>query len=243
MKYIELAEVPSTNTYVKENAASLPDVAVIFTNRQTAGRGQKGNSWEAQPGKNLTFSILVKRPEVDVKRQFRISEAVSLAIVEYLDRYAQGFAIKWPNDIYHDDKKIAGILIENSLQDTAIDYTVIGIGLNINQRRFESDAPNPVSLVNITGDEYPLITVLHEICERIVGYLEHTGDSDLHARYMSRLWRNDGKFYPFMLPDGRRFSAAISDVDPDGMLTLLHRADNSLHRYAFKQVLQLINND
>ena len=110
--FLELPQVASTNTYVKQHADELPDGALVHTPSQSAGRGQKGNSWESELGKNLTFSLLIKRPQVDVKRQFVLSEAVSLAIVETLAPLAS-LTIKWPNDIYAGDRKLAGILIEH----------------------------------------------------------------------------------------------------------------------------------
>ncbi len=239
MELIELKETRSTNTYVKEHSHELPDEAVVYTHHQSAGRGQKGNSWEAEPGKNLTFSLLLHRPAVEVKRQFLLSEAVALATVETLDSYADGFAVKWPNDIYHHDRKIAGILIEQSLDGPAIDYSVIGIGLNVNQRVFVSDAPNPVSLANITGEQYELVPLLRQLCANIIARCDNLGDTNLHDTYMSRLWRNDGKPHPCQLPDGTRFEASIADVAPDGTLTLRHN-DNTLHDYQFKEVAQLL---
>ena len=110
--FILLQEVDSTNSYLKRNINLLEPWTVIEAYSQTAGRGQKGNSWEAAPGMNATFSMLISRPRVSVKEQFYISEAVSLAIVDTLEQYATGFSIKWPNDIYHGDNKICGILIE-----------------------------------------------------------------------------------------------------------------------------------
>ncbi|MBQ2074888.1 MAG: biotin--[Muribaculaceae bacterium] len=148
---IVLQETASTNDYIKRNAQILPTGTVIIAVRQTAGRGQKGNSWEAEPGKNVTLSLLVKRPNVEVKEQFAISEAVSLAIVDELENYASGFKIKWPNDIYYGNRKIGGILIEHTLDAKGIEYTIAGVGLNINQQVFVSGAPNPVSLFQITG--------------------------------------------------------------------------------------------
>lgn len=158
-QYFQLAEAPSTNTYAKEHASTLPHGAVVYTYCQTAGRGQQGNSWESEPGKNLAFSLLLHRPEIEPQRQFFISEATAVAIVEVLGQYCEGLRIKWPNDIYHvdaqhPDSKLAGILIEQALDTEGIAYTVIGVGININQTEFRSNAPNPVSLKQITGQDY-----------------------------------------------------------------------------------------
>lgn len=243
INYIGLEEAKSTNTYLLEHAPSLPDRTVVYTYRQTAGRGQKGNSWESEPGMNLAFSLLLKRPPVEVRKQFYISEAVSVAICDFLSQFADGFKVKWPNDIYHHDSKICGILIENSLDGNQIAHSVIGVGININQTRFLSDAPNPISLKQITGNDYDLDQLLHDVCQRIVG----TGRAlsgpclQLHEQYMRSLYRNDGRLYPWQLPDGTIIEAAIDHVAPDGMLTLRH-ADGSQHSYAFKEVKHIINN-
>lgn len=246
-RYILLHETASTNTYLKRMAGILPSGTVVYTHNQTAGRGQKGNSWEAEPGKNLTFSMLIKRPTVAVTSQFRISEAVSLAIVQELkSRYGQGFAVKWPNDIYWHDSKICGILIELSLDGSGIEWLVAGVGLNVNQDRFVSDAPNPVSVKQITGNETDLEQLLHATCERIERLCNFDGMTEAdftaaHKRYLDTLYRHDGKPHTFALPDGQRLQASIADVEPDGMLVLRHESDGTLNRYAFKQVSHVIN--
>ena len=243
INYIGLEEAKSTNTYLLEHAPSLPDRTVVYTYRQTAGRGQKGNSWESEPGMNLAFSLLLKLPPVEVRKQFYISEAVSVAICDFLSQFAEGFKVKWPNDIYHHDSKICGILIENSLDGKQIAHSVIGVGININQTRFVSDAPNPVSLKQITGNDYNLDQLLHDVCQRMsdLCLLEPDTLDALHNRYMRSLYRNDRRLYPWQLPDGTIIEAAIDHVAPDGMLALRH-ADGSLHSYAFKEVKHIINN-
>ena len=248
LNYIYLEEAKSTNTFLLENAPSLADRTVVYTYRQTAGRGQKGNSWESEPDKNLAFSLLLKNLPVEAKQQFCISEAAAVAICDFLAQFADGFKVKWPNDIYYNDQKICGMLIENSLEGRNIAYSVIGVGININQMQFLSDAPNPVSLRQITGDDYDLDQLLHDVCQRIVGAAcvltglwGQSDQSDIHDRYMQRLYRNDGALHPWELPDGTVLHASISSVDPDGMLTLRH-ADGSFHRYAFKEVKHIINN-
>ncbi|MBP5560415.1 MAG: biotin--[acetyl-CoA-carboxylase] ligase [Muribaculaceae bacterium] len=237
-EFLELLQVASTNTYVKQHATELPDGALVHTPSQSAGRGQKGNSWESEPGKNLTFSLLIKRPQVDVKRQFVLSEAVSLAIVETLAPLAS-LTIKWPNDIYAGDRKLAGILIEHDLDAEGIVNTVIGVGLNVNQTEFRSDAPNPVSLAQLTGREHDLMPMLERVGSAIEDYCrrEVLEPDVLHRRYLSHLYRHDGHPHRFILPgdDAPPFEATIVDIDRDGMLTLRH-ADTTLHRYAFKEV-------
>lgn len=244
-RYILLHETASTNTYLKRMAHVLPGGTVIYTHCQTAGRGQTGNSWEAQPGKNLTFSLLIKRPPVSPSAQFAISEAVCMAIVDHLHDIVSDLKVKWPNDIYVGDRKLGGILIEHSLEGGAIAHTVIGVGLNVNQRDFVSDAPNPVSLWQLTGKEHDLEAMLRAIAERMESLCrfdlpEHEGLQCLHDRYMKALYRNDGQPHPFVLPDGGTVFAIIHAVKPSGELLLRHD-DGSIHSYLFKQIKHKIN--
>ena len=243
--YIKVSQTASTNTYLSRLAATLPGGTVIYTPSQTAGRGQKGNSWESEDGKNLTFSLLLKFPPVKARDQFYLSEAASLAVVDALTAQAgEGFAVKWPNDVYWQDKKVCGMLIENSLNGTDIATSIIGIGINVNQEHFVSDAPNPVSLINITSHEHDLEALLKQVCssiEQVVNSLsDDTARHDLHRRYMEALYRNDGAMHPFEDASGRRFMATIAGIAPDGTLALRHE-DGTTHDYLFKEVKHIIN--
>ena len=243
--YIKVSQTASTNTYLSRLAATLPGGTVIYTPSQTAGRGQKGNSWESEDGKNLTFSLLLKRPPVKARDQFYLSEAAALAVVEAMTAEAgDGFTVKWPNDVYWRDKKACGMLIENSLDGTDIATSIIGIGLNVNQERFLSDAPNPVSLINITGHEHDLMALLKRVCSRIEQMVDGLDDDsarqDLHRRYMAALYRNDGQLHPYEDAAGNRFMASVAGIAPDGTLTLRHE-DGTVHDYLFKQVKHLIS--
>ena len=243
--YIKVSQTASTNTYLSRLAATLPGGTVIYTPRQTAGRGQKGNSWESEDGKNLTFSMLIKRPPVKARDQFYLSEAAALAVVEALTAEAgNGFTVKWPNDIYWLDKKICGMLLENSLDGSDIAHCIVGIGLNVNQERFLSDAPNPVSLINITSHEHDLMALLKRVCSRIEELVDSLGNEaarqQLHSQYMTALYRNDGLLHPFEDASGNRFMASVAGIAPDGTLTLQHE-DGTSHAYLFKQVKHIIS--
>ena len=243
--YIKVSQTASTNTYLSRLAATLPGGTVIYTPSQTAGRGQKGNSWESEDGKNITFSLLLKRPPVKARDQFCLSEAAAMAVIETLTAEAgEGFTVKWPNDVYWQDKKVCGMLIENSLDGTGIANCIIGIGINVNQERFLSDAPNPVSLINITGHEHDLEPLLKRVCSRIEQLVASLGDDsarrELHQRYMTALYRNDGALHPFEDAAGLRFMASVAAIAPDGTLTLRHE-DGTTRDYLFKQVRHIIN--
>ena len=240
INFLIFQELTSTNDYLKRNASILPSGTVIAAFKQSAGRGQKGNSWESEPGKNSTLSLLLKKPNIAVKEQFYLSEAVSLAIVDVLEQYAHGFKIKWPNDIYYNDRKISGILIEHSLSGEGIEHTIIGAGVNINQQVFISGAPNPVSLSNITGQLYKTVQLTEQLGEKIMEYCQFDGSREqleaLHQRYLEHLYRYDGEPHTFLSPQGDQFEAVIHSIAPDGTLTLLHTLDNTLHDYRFKEV-------
>ena len=153
VKTIHIKETDSTNNWLKGYQSEVgEDMTVVTTDYQSAGRGCGSNQWESEAGKNLMFSILL-HPKVSAKDQFILSMANALALKDVLDGYTDGIKIKWPNDIYWNDKKIGGTLIETSLQGSEIKDFIIGTGINVNQREFHSDAPNPVSLIQITGRE------------------------------------------------------------------------------------------
>ena len=245
--YIKVSQTASTNTYLSRLAATLPGGTVIYTPCQTAGRGQKGNFWESEDGKNLTFSHLLKRPPVKARDQFYLSEAAAVAVVEALSAEAgDGFSVKWPNDVYWQDKKVCGMLLENSLDGSDIAHCIVGIGINVNQERFLSDAPNPVSLKGITGREHDLMALLKRVCSRIeqlvAGLADDNARNLLHGQYMVALYRNDGQLHPYEDADGHRFMASVDGIAPDGTLTLRHE-DGTRHDYLFKQVKHIIGKD
>ena len=201
--FIHLNETHSTNSYLRElimREKEQPEGTVVITDYQTAGRGQKGNSWESERGKNLTFSILLHPNHIPPGKQFILSQLISIAIVGVLKKYDRHFTIKWPNDIYWKEKKIAGMLIEVDLTGSSLSNAIIGIGININQRHFKSDAPNPVSLTQITGKEHNLSELLEKILDSIVDeYNKYTPDNEeeIRQKYMALLFRNKG-LYPYL---------------------------------------------
>ena len=245
MNIITLPEVSSTNTRMRETMPDAPSGTVLAARSQTAGRGQRGNSWEAEPGCNLTFSVLLRPEGVEAATQYAVSEAVAVAVTDVprpLVPYPDDIAIKWPNDIYYGDRKICGILIENTLSGKNIERSIAGVGLNVNQRVFRSDAPNPVSLWQITGIEHDLDPLLRDVAGAIIDRVAQTsipaGREALAALYMSRLWRRNG-IYPYSLHDGTTFMASIAGVASTGHLSLLHD-DGSLSVHAFKEVAAIL---
>ena len=243
IKWHRSDSIGSTNTYLRELNGGDPayDYEVAVADFQTAGRGQKGNTWESEQGKNLLFSILAHPKGIKVQEQFYISEAIALAVSDAViaaagPEYAAGFSVKWSNDIYYKDCKMAGILIENTLQGSSILDTVVGVGLDVNQEVFVSDAPNPISLKNITGRDYDRDALLDDIIARFIGYMELDTPSQragVDELYRSRLYRRQG-YYKFRDENGV-FEACIEGIRPDGCLMLQTRSGE--HRtYEFKQV-------
>lgn len=241
LRYIHLERADSTNSRLSA-MADAPHGTVVSCREQTAGRGQRGNSWEAAPGLNITLSMLLRPEAVAAREQFAISEAVALGVRDtlrhFLGRGAQ-IAVKWPNDIYVADSKICGILIENTLSGARIDRSIVGIGLNVNQERFESDAPNPVSMLQIAGRTFPLDEVETTLCRTIASlfdtYIAAGRLDELHAIYRESLWRREG-LHPYLdTATGERFDAAIHNIGPMGHLTL-RDSGSRLRTFAFKEV-------
>jgi len=235
---IHLEEVVSTNLSLRErlDGRSLPEGSALWADIQTAGRGQVGNSWESEAGKNLTFSTVLYPDVIPANKQFLISQITALSVKETLDQYTGEITIKWPNDIYWQDKKICGMLIENDLAGSIIYCSIQGIGINLNQEIFLSNAPNPVSLTQITGLTYGREEILHQFLSRFYHYyllLLQEKEGDIRSLYHSALYRNDG-FYLYE-DNESRFEATIEEIEPSGHLILRLR-DNSLRRYAFKEV-------
>lgn len=238
---IWIDEVPSTNSWLKERCGDFPMPAALIARRQTAGRGQRGNSWESEPDMNLTLSCIFTPPgTLPVTEQFRISEAVSLSVADFLKVRGVEAKVKWPNDIYVGERKICGILIENSLLGNSLSWSVAGIGLNLNQKRFVSDAPNPVSLVQLTGREENLEEAATELLgllqKRIAMLEEGTRREALHKDYHARLWRHDGASHPFRdRRSGECFFGRVTGVEADGTLRLTGD-DGAGRSFLFKEV-------
>ena len=230
-KIVHIDETDSTNRWLREQGGE--ENVVVWADYQTAGRGCGTNHWESERGKNLTFSMLLHPHDVPAQKQFRISRAISLAICKALGQHIGDLSIKWPNDIYWRDGKIGGILIEVTLQGNKVKDCIIGIGLNINQRVFRSDAPNPVSMWQICEQETDCEQLLQEILQAFQEYMCKSNKDE----YQSMLYRRKG-FHPYADKDGA-FMAEIIDVEDDGHLLL--RDDNGqLRRYAFKEVTFVI---
>ncbi len=238
MNIIRIEETASTNTRLIEMASSGPleEGTVLLTREQTSGRGQAGNYWESEPGKNLTFSMLLNPDFLNLRQHFLLSEMVSNSIRQVLDQYIDQVTIKWPNDIYFRNKKMAGILIENSILSERITQSVIGIGLNVNQEQFRSDAPNPVSLEQILGSETDPDLLLEALINQLkLNYekLKAGKTDEIRQFYHDSLYRRNG-YHLFSDATGE-FLAEINSVADDGVLYLKTRS-GEIKPYLFKEV-------
>ena len=243
-RMIELDEVDSTNNFLRH--LDTPDdhrMTLVTAEFQSAGKGAGTNSWESEKGKNLLFSLRVRPSNLPARRMFAVSEVAALAVRDALNAFAPGFRIKWPNDIYFEDSKVAGILIENDLQGPQIRHSTIGIGININQRRFLSDAPNPRSLSDIVGHDVERREVLEQFMDCFTHYLQQVenGQEDaldaLHEHYKEGLYRRDEE-HRFVDEMGI-FCAKLIDVEQSGHLILLDK-EGKRRRYEFKEVKYII---
>lgn len=237
-KHIHLNQTVSTNSYMKElllAGVDLPELTLVETEFQTCGRGQVGNSWESQAGENLLFSILCHPDGVKADHQFVLSQAIALTVQQTLLQYVDDVRVKWPNDIYWQDKKICGILIECTLQGSTVNDCIIGVGLNVNQTAFESDAPNPVSLAQIVNLTFNRKAVLDAIIENFIKYYDRIlHGEDISYEYKQNLYRRNG-WYKYEEPNGDMFEAKIVDVLPSGHIVLMDK-NEKIREYEFKEV-------
>ncbi len=237
--YHKYGQLNSTNEKALQMVASgkAGEGMVLIADQQTQGRGAGQNLWESEPGKNLTFSIILEPVFMNPSRQFALTEMVSLALFDVVEKRlgCENLYVKWPNDLYYLDKKMAGILIQNRIKGDQLDFTVIGVGLNVNQKEFYSDAPNPGSMIHFSGKEESLPTLLEEILNGLDFYYEKL-KTDIHSLktiYLQRLYRI-GEWAEYEDAAGR-FTAKITGVDSFGRLLLTDR-QGDLRVYGFKEI-------
>lgn len=244
--------IDSTNTRLLADRDSLPDRTVYAARFQTAGRGQMGNRWQSRPGENLTFSILLKPAGLAASDQFILTQAVALGLVDYLQQKGLEASIKWPNDIYVNDSKVCGTLIETSLSGGLVSSAVAGMGLNMNQTDFDPSLPNPTSMALLTGQRFEITKELPVLLDCLFRYLDQLENphacNGFDADYLARLYRR-GEWHTFeALPaseipterrSGVRFEARILGIDRDARL-LLERRDGTLASFGFKELKYVI---
>lgn len=262
-KRIHIEELTSTMDWLRNVPAEYStDMSplVVTADFQTCGRGQRGNHWEAERDKNLLIGMRFVPFGLKASEQFLLSEALSLAVVEALNTVveslntvteslntvaedlnavagkADAFSVKWPNDIYYNDRKVCGMLLEHDLSGGDISQTIAGVGINVNQVRFLSDAPNPVSLFQILGCETDREKILNLLLSHLDARCQQLCNGQrevLHADYMRMLYRRDG-LHTYKDCNGV-FRAEIVDVGWNGVLHL-RDTEGCVRRYSFKEV-------
>jgi BirA family transcriptional regulator, biotin operon repressor / biotin---[acetyl-CoA-carboxylase] ligase len=236
---IKLESVSSTNDFAKDILLkSIPkaDITIIDTKEQTKGRGQRGNYWESEKNKNISLSIIIKPTFLKPNLQFYLSMSVSLAIVNCLSEFVENITIKWPNDIYINNKKICGILIENRLLGDSIQYSIIGIGLNINQRNFSDWIPNPTSLILENGIEINIESIKTKLIECFEGQYSKLIAHDFETisrEYLKNLYLRN--ILSLFKDSTGHFEGKIKSVDSSGYIEI-EKSNNEIKFYTFKEV-------
>ena len=239
---IKLSAVDSTNNYLKKlasNSEPLPEGTVIMADHQYAGRGMQGNVWLAEPGKSLTFSLLLRPTFLPADQQFELNMLVSVAVNNVLSKYLSNhLSIKWPNDVYVGDQKIGGVLIENVIAGSKLKQSIIGIGLNVNQASFgEELAGRPVSLSQILQQNVNLMVLLSEICaqiEQLYLKLKSGKSTNLREIYVTNLYRLH-KMATYS-ENGRIFEGVIEGINKTGQLRIKPLNEDVLE-FGFKEVV------
>ena len=240
---IELNEIDSTNNFLKSYRPLQPkEVTLVTAEFQTAGRGQIGNSWESESGENLLFSLLIHPQNIKASQQFLISQISALSAKEALEAFTDGLSVKWPNDIYVSDRKICGILIENTVNGGRLASSIIGVGLNLNQKNFPPEIPNPVSLSILTGKTYQADSILPGLAEAVLSRLAKAAEDsrELREAYIGAMYRKDKEARYVDTRTGMEFSGIIRGIS-DSSLLLVELPDGRTEKFAFKEIAYIIS--
>ena len=238
LHYHHFEQIDSTNAFLQKQQSEC-DVRnwVVSADEQTAGKGMGSNSWESEVGKNLTFSLAVNMGFLPAERQFLLSEAVPLGIVEVLDKLlpVEKLSIKWPNDIYYGNRKLAGILINSTIKASMMDISIIGIGLNVNQIQFQNWPTHPVSLKLITGKDFELQPLLEQLAEHIIKKVEQlkSNPTTIEQDYLKRLFRY--RTWADYEVDGKVLRLFMTGIDPFGRLQLVDE-QQTLYTFDIKEI-------
>ncbi|SQH73721.1 Bifunctional protein BirA [Porphyromonas crevioricanis] len=234
--------LPSTNTYIRDELArgvrySSPTTIVV--DAQPGGRGQQGNTWYTPRGENITLTTYLET-NLKATEQFFISELVALVALETVKTYlpeSDKLSLKWPNDLYYGDRKLGGILIEHSITGDGLDYSLLGVGINVNETSFPTNLPNPISIRQISGYSHDITTLVEHYCQTLdlyVAMLETAKGLDcLHQEYLCHLYRREG-YHPYV-GGGSQFFARIERVLPNGLICL-EEEGGQRRMFAFKEL-------
>jgi BirA family biotin operon repressor/biotin-[acetyl-CoA-carboxylase] ligase len=241
MKVIKLDAIDSTNEFLKglSNKQQLENFTIVTAENQTKGKGQMGSIWDSEVGKNLTMSVFIKDSLSDVNQIFKLNIGVALAIVEALETFnIPDLMIKWPNDIMSYNFKIGGILIENSIKSDGTVYSIVGLGLNVNQINFEN-LPKASSMAVICDAQFDREKILCEVIEKIKRniVLMNEDPASLWLEYSNRLFKK-GVPMPFKDNSNQNFMGIIQGVSSSGKLQILLE-DDSISEFSIKEIQML----
>ena len=229
--FIELQSVDSTNNYAREQipAGLAQHGTAVFAHEQTAGKGQRGRVWTSEKGSNIALSVMVKPQPLLVSQQFQLSAAMALAVRDFFSKYSvEDASIKWPNDLYWQDRKAGGILIESIIGSRGSgtaewEWAIVGVGININQTSFPPHLPNPVSLKQITGNDHQVPELAKELCgfmEKYLQELTRSGFENIYEKYNRHLYKRNETVR--LKKDNRSFDVMIKRISPAGKLVVQH---------------------
>lgn len=238
LQYHHFNQIDSTNAYLQRQQSE-GDIRnwVVSADEQTAGKGMGNNGWESEVGKNLTFSLAVDMGFLPAERQFLLSEAVPLGIIEVLDTLlpVEKLSIKWPNDIFYENRKLAGILINSTIKANMMDVSIIGIGLNVNQMNFQDWPTHPISMRMITGKDYDLQPLMEQIAERLLIKVKQlqSDPEAIEREYLNRLFRY--RIWADYQVNDKVMRLFMTGIAPFGRLQLVDE-QQQLHQYEIKQI-------
>ena len=238
-----LEEADSTNNVLLRHIGDYDNLSVVAAVAQTAGRGQRGNRWVSAPGDNLTFSLLLKPVELPVREVMAVICLATLAVRDTLLAEGVPAVVKWPNDIYVGKRKICGMLVENGLEGRFIAWSVIGIGINLNQTEFPGEVLNPVSLKRLTGRTYDRVSFLEKVCheieKRLPGLDSQEGRDGLRKTYERDLFQKDSPASYRDLTTGEEFIGTIRGITPEGLLRI-EKAEGPEKTFGFKEISYIL---
>ncbi|MEE9348423.1 MAG: biotin--[acetyl-CoA-carboxylase] ligase [Flavobacteriaceae bacterium] len=240
MKIYKLNAIDSTNDYLKQLALKIPveDYSIVKANYQKNGKGQLGNTWHSKKDKNLLFSVLVRFSDFKISEKAYLNFAISKAIYEVLNQYLDDVKIKWPNDIMSRNKKVCGILIENSVKNGRITQSIVGVGLNVNQVKFPDNLPNATSLKIILNRDFDINDLLTEIVISIkknMNLIHEKAFDKIKTAYKAVLFRIE-KPAMYKTLNGHLFMGKLRTVTDEGLLQI-ELEDETIKEFSVKEIV------
>ncbi len=244
--HIHLAQTDSTNSYARREASRLtmenPEckIHIVTADKQTSGRGQRGTVWQSGAGENLLMTIIVRPHALPINSCYALSVATALALKESMQKYGLSTTLKWPNDLYCNGCKLAGILLESDCEGANVTQAFIGLGLNVNQTHFEEMSRRPTSMSLVSGKKFKVNEIMHSIATNFIKRYEAITRGNLNELFDEYKKSLMGHDTPLLYRDTNgEFTATVEGVERDGRI-LLRCTDGELRNYYFKEVENVI---